>query len=129
MKKKSRKGMTLIEVVMAVTILATAMLSIASFMGKFTRIVAVADVKNTANELASQRLEQVKNAPRYAAIDTLFPGTVALASPYAGFTRQTMVTHTGGGASDLYDYRTITVVVSNPRLPIPITRTTIIAAF
>lgn len=129
MMKRSRKGMTLVEVVMAVTILATAMLSIAAFMGKFTRIVAVADVKNTANELASQRLEEIKNAPRYAAIDTLYPGTVALASPYTGYTRKTLVTHTGGGPTDLYDYRTVTVSVSNPRLPTPITRTTIIAAF
>jgi prepilin-type N-terminal cleavage/methylation domain-containing protein len=125
----ARKGMTLIEVVMAVTILATAMLSIASFMGKFARIAAVADVKNTANELASQRLEEIKNAPRYTAIDTLYPGMVALAAPYAGYTRNTEITHTGGGSSDLYDYRTITVTVSNPRLGTPIKRTTMIAAY
>lgn len=129
MMKAARKGMTLIEVMMALTILATAMLGIAGFMGKFAHIVAVSDVKNTANELASQRLEDVKNAPRYSSIDTLFPGTVSLAPPYAGFTRQTLITHTGGGASDLYDYKTVTVVVSNPRLDAPIKRTTIIAAY
>lgn len=129
MMKGSRQGMTLIEVVMAVTILATAMLSIAAYMGKATRIVAVADVKNTANELASQRLEEIKNAPRYAAIDTLYPGTVALATPYVGYTRQTLVAHTGGGPSDSLDYRTITVTVSNARLSAPIKRTTIIAAY
>lgn len=129
MMKGSRQGMTLIEVMMAVTILATAMLSIAAYMGKATHIVAIADVKNTANELASQRLEDVKNAPRYSAIDTLFPGTVLLPAPYVGYTRQTLVTHTGGGPSDLYDYKTITVKVSNARLPTPIKRTTIIAAF
>src|SRR6185437_596864 len=81
MIKGLRKGMTLVEVMIAVTILATAMLSIASFMGKFARIAAVSDVKNTANELASQRLEEIKNAPRYTAIDTLYPGTVALSHP------------------------------------------------
>ncbi len=129
MKKAARKGMTLIEVIMAITILAVATLSIAGFMGKFARIVAVSDVKNTANELASQRLEEIKNAPRYTAIDTLYPGTLALASPYVGYTRQTLVTHTGGGSSDLYDYKTVTVLVSNPRLPAPIKRTTIIAAY
>ena len=128
-KKAQRKGMTLIEVIMAVTILAVATLSIAGFMGKFARIVAATDVKNTANELASQRLEQFKNAPRYGAIDTLYPGTQALASPYTGYTRQTLVTHTGGGPTDLYDYRTITVIVSNPRLSTPIRRSTMIAAF
>jgi len=129
MMKAARKGMTLIEVMMAVTILATAMLSIAGFMGKFAHIVAVSDVKNTANELASQRLEEIKNAPRYSAIDTLYPGTVAMPTPYTGFSRQTLVTHTGGGASDLYDYKTVTVLVTNPRLDAPIKRTTIIAAF
>lgn len=129
MIKSARKGMTLIEVMMAVTILATAMLGIAGFMGKFAHIVAVSDVKNTANELASQRLEEIKNAPRYSAIDTLYPGIVPMTTPYTGFSRQTLVTHTGGGASDLYDYKTVTVLVTNPRLDAPIKRTTIIAAF
>lgn len=129
MMKAARKGMTLIEVMMAVTILATAMLSIAGFMGKFARIVATGDVKNTANELASQRLEEIKNAPRYSSIDTLYPGTVAMSTPYTGYSRQTLVTHTGGGSADLHDYKTITVIVSNPRLSAPIKRTTIVAAF
>lgn len=127
--KAARNGMTLIEVMMAITILAIATLSIAGFMGKFAHIVAVSDVKNTANELASQRLEDVKNSPRYSAIDSLYPGTVALATPYVGYTRETLVTHTGGGTSDLYDYKTITVVVSNPRLSAPVERTTIVAAY
>ncbi len=127
--KQARKGITLIEVVMEITILAVATLSIAGFMAKFAKIVAVSDVKNTANELASQRLEEIKNAPRYSAIDTLYPGTVTLGAPYTDYTRETLVTHTGGGAADLYDYRTITVIVSNLRLPTPIRRSTMIAAF
>jgi prepilin-type N-terminal cleavage/methylation domain-containing protein len=127
--KAVRNGMTLIEVMMAVTILATAALSIAGFMAKFAHIVAVSDVKNTANELASQRLEEIKNAVRYSAIDTIYPGTVALSDPYTGYRRQTLVTHTGGGSRDLYDYKTVTVLVTNPRLGTPIKRTTIIAAF
>lgn len=130
MMKRFRKGMTLIEVMMAITILATAALSIAGFMAKFARIVAVSDVKNTANELASQQLETAKNAIRYTAIDSIpGMGIVALTGNYAGYTRKTIVTHTGGGASDHYDYKTVTVTVSNPRLSVPIKRTTIIAAF
>lgn len=125
----SRRGMTLVEVMISLTILATAMLSIAAFMGKFAHAAALSDVRNTANELASQRLEEVRAATRYSAIDSAFPGTVALATPFVGYTRQTIVTHTGGGASDLYDHKTVTVVVSNPRLTRPVRRTTIIAAF
>jgi hypothetical protein len=89
----------------------------------------VSDVKNTANELASMQLEKIKNTPRYASIDSMYSGTAALDSPYVGYSRQTLVTHTGGGAADLYDYKTVTVVVSNPRLTAPIKRTTIIAAY
>lgn len=121
--------MTLVEVMIAITILATAMLALAAFMAKFAHTVATADVKNTANELASQRIEEIKAAPRYAMIDSEYPGTVALATPYAGYTRQTLVTHTGGGSSDLYDYKTVTVIVRNPRLTPPIKRSTIIAAY
>ncbi|MGI8548158.1 MAG: type IV pilus modification PilV family protein [Gemmatimonadaceae bacterium] len=125
----TRDGMPLIEVMMAITILAIAMLSIAVFMGKFAHVVAVSDVRNTASELASQRLEEVKTSPRYSAIDTLYPGTANLTSPYAGFSVTTTVARTGGTASAFYDYKTITVVVNNGRLDAPIKRSTIIAAY
>lgn len=125
----NRRGMTLIEVMIALTILATAMLALAGFMGKFAKTVAASDVKNTASELASQRLEEIKTAPRYSMIDSAYPGIVAMSAPYDGYTRQTLVTHTGGTSSDLYDYKTVTVIVSNPRLRSPVKRTTVIAAY
>lgn len=124
-----REGMTLIEVMIAITILATAMLAIAAFMGKFAHAVAVSDVRNAASEIASQRLEEVKTSPRYSAIDSLYPGTVSLAAPYVGYTLTTIVSHTGGTAPALYDYKTVTVVVKNGRLDAPLRRSTIIAAF
>lgn len=121
--------MTLIEVMIALTILATAMLSMAAYMTRLARTVAVSDVRATADEIATSRLEEVKGATRYATIDSAFAGTQALAAPYQGFTRTTQVTHTGGGPSDFYDYKTITVIVTNPRLPAPVRKTTVIAAF
>jgi Tfp pilus assembly protein PilV len=113
----------------ALTILATAMLALAAFMAKFAHAVATSDVKNTANELASQRIEEIKTATRYATIDSIYPGTVVLGSPYTGYTRQTLVSHTGGGSTDLYDYKTVTVIVRNPRLGTPVKRSTVIAAY
>ncbi len=124
-----RDGMTLVEVMIAITILATAMLAIAAFMAKFAHAVAVSDVRNTASELASQRLEDVKTSPRYSAIDSLFPGTSNLTGTNAGYSVKTMVARTGGTAAAVYDYKTITVVVSNARLDAPIKRSTIIAAY
>jgi Tfp pilus assembly protein PilV len=121
--------MTLIEVMIAITILTTAALSLAAFMGKFARAIAVSDVKTTAIRLASDRLEQVKTAPRYATIDSMYTGVETLPAPYDAYSRQTIISHSGGGDADLYDYKTITVVVKISRLSVPIKRTTIIAAF
>jgi len=128
-RKQMRKGLTLIEVMMALTILACAILSMAAYLTKFARTVASADVLATANEIAADRLEAVKASPRYAAIDSLYTGTSALTGSYQGYTRVTTVTHTGGGNADLYDYRTVTVTVTNARLSKPVSKTSIIAAF
>lgn len=125
-----RDGMTLIEVIIAITILATAMLSIAAYMTKFAQAVGSSDVKATANEIAADQIETVKGAPRYTAIDsTPYVGTVNMTGAYVGYTRTTMVTHTGGGPADFYDYKTITVVVNNSRLSSSVKKTDIIAAY
>jgi prepilin-type N-terminal cleavage/methylation domain-containing protein len=125
----TRKGMTLIEVLIALTILAGAMLSIAAYMTKFARAVSASDIKATANEIAASQIETVKNAPRYSAIDSLYVGTIRMPAPYQAYTRQTLVTRTGGGGADFYDYKTVTVIVRNPRLSKPVEKTSIIAAF
>ncbi|HXC25808.1 MAG TPA: prepilin-type N-terminal cleavage/methylation domain-containing protein [Gemmatimonadaceae bacterium] len=124
-----RRGMTLIEVILSLVIISVAMISISVYMAKFAQGILASDVKATAEDIASTQIESAKTAPRYSAIDTLYPGTVAMPSPYTGFTRQTLVTHTGGGAADLYDYKTITVIVTNTRLQTPVEKTDIIAAF
>ncbi len=125
----AREGMTLIEVMIAITILATAMLSIAAFMAKFAHAVAISDVRNTASEIASQALEQAKTSPRYSAIDSLYAGTTNLVAPYVGYSKTMIVTRTGGTAPALYDYKTLTVIVNNSRLDAPVKRSTIIAAY
>jgi prepilin-type N-terminal cleavage/methylation domain-containing protein len=124
-----RKGMTLIEVMMALTILAGAMLSIAAYMTKFSKSISSSDVKATANEIAADQIENVKGAPRYGAIDSLYAGTTAMTGSYTGYTRKTLVTRTGGGPADFYDYKTVTVIVTNARLSSPVKKTDIIAAF
>ena len=124
-----RRGMTLIEVVIALVIISTAMISISAYMSKFAQAILSSDVKATAEDIASSQIENAKTAPRYTAIDSMYAGTVAMTAPYTGYTRQTIVTHTGGGATDLYDYKTITVVVTHARLSTPVKKTDIIAAF
>lgn len=127
---KPKKGMTLIEVLLALTIVATAMLSIAAYMTRFARTVATSDFKEVANELAASRIEEIKNAPRYSAIDSMYAKTESFStSRYKGFSRQTMVARKGGGNADFDDYKTITVVVRSSHLNAPVRKTSIIAAF
>ena len=48
---------------------------------------------------------------------------------YPGFVRQTLVQHVGGAPTDSVDYRVVTVEVRSARLPSPMRKTTLIAAF
>ena len=111
-----RRGMTLVEVILSLVIISAAMISISAYMAKFAQGIIASDVKATAEDIAATQIESAKTAPRYTAIDTLYPGTVAMPAPYTGYTRQTIVTHTGGGPADLYDYKTVTVIVTQSRL-------------
>ena len=121
--------MTLVEVIVALVIISTSMIMISVYMSKFAQLILASDVKATAEDIAASQIENAKTAPRYSAIDTMYAGTVAMSSPYTGYTRQTLVTHTGGRATDLYDYKTVTVIVTNNRLSSPVKKTDIIAAF
>ena len=60
----------------------------------------------------------------FAGTETNIPGP-----GNAGFTRQTIVRHVGGGTTDSVDYRIITVVVANPAMANSVRKTTVIAAF
>jgi hypothetical protein len=101
-----------------------------AFVARFSRGVTEATIRTTADQLAADRLEEVKSATRYAQIDTLFHGKVET-NPQGqfGFTRRTLVRHVGGAPSDIDDYRIITVLVSTSALANPVSKTTIISVF
>lgn len=126
----ARRGMTLIEVVVSLVILAGAVLGMGVFVARFSRSVTEAAIRTTADQLAADRLEEVKSATRYAQIDTLFAGqTETDPQGQFGFTRRTLVRHVGGAPNDIEDYRIITVLVSTAALAMPVSKTTIISVF
>lgn len=124
-----RSGFTLIEVMIAMMITAVVTLGMGAFMAQFIRSVGVANVTATAHELVADRLEVVKGATRYSAIDSIYAGTESAIPGYAGFKRTTLVTRVGGLPPDLYDYRIVTVVVSGRNLLRPVKKTTVISSF
>lgn len=131
-RRTRRRGMTLVEVIMAITILSMAMLGLANFSRLFQHKTQSSSDLALASDLATQQLETVKGWKVYATLVSTYNGNVATwpTDPvYKGFTRTTAVTRCSGCPTATDDYVTVTVTVSGNSLPSPLAKTTIIAAF
>ena len=124
-----RDGMTLVEVLVALVLLAGVLLAMGRFSGTLAHTTGTARITATATQLVADRLEQVKSAPRYTAIESLYVSTESSISGFGGFTRQTIVKRIGGTAVDSIDYKIVTVQVSNAALAKPVRKSTVIAPF
>lgn len=126
----ARAGMTLVEVLVAVTILGAALIAMATYVGEFAHTVTDTDARARAAELAAERLETVKGAPAYASMDSLYSEPQKVSIPgESRYQRQTLIRRVGGGDADLDDYRVVTVVISSTMLKQPVRRTTIVSDF
>jgi Tfp pilus assembly protein PilV len=127
--RTKRSGMSLVEVIVALCLLGSVMLGLEMFSAKLSQSIYMARLLSTATQLANDRIEVVKEAPRYAAIESLYVETETNIAGYPGYTRQTESQHVGGVVGDTLDYRIITVIVTYPKQPSPLYRTTVIAPF
>ena len=128
-RARERRGMTLVEVIVALGLLGGVLFGMSAFSMKLAQASTVARIRATASQLISDRLEQVKGAPRYTAIDSLYVAQESNASGFTGFTRQTWVQRVGGQASDTIDYKLVTVEVRHAKLIKPMRKTTAIPPF
>ncbi len=128
---KPREGVALIEAMLAVIILAGAVLSAGSYVTKLSRGTMDERIRAQALHLVAERFEEVKTAPTYGKVDSLYQGTETNISGYKGFSRVTAVTRIGGGAADTVDYKIVTVTVTTPAIPksVVVKKSTIIADF
>ena len=126
---KARRGMTLIEVIVAIALLSGALLAMAVFIARFATVTGTTAIRAEANELVADRLEEVKGSMVYASIENTYSKTEPTILNHPGFQRQTIVTHSGGLPQSLYDYKTVTVLVTNSSLKMPAKKTTIISVF
>ena len=121
----ARRGMTILEVLMALVILTGALLGMGKFITNFAHSSSTGAIASTAADLVQDRLEYVKTtAPysallTYVAIESSIPG-------HPGFTRETDVVRTNTAQTD---YTTVTVTVTQASLTNPVSKTTIIGAF
>lgn len=125
--------MTLVEIVVALTILSGTLLGMGKFVTAFQRAGTQADSRSVAADFAVARLEELKAATSYAAISAM-AGTespIGAGGDSAKFSRTTYVKQVGGSAvSDIHDYKIVTVVVAPLSGAVaPVRKTTVITAF
>lgn len=135
---RARRGLSLVEVVVALAILGTVMLGLGMFTAKMSQATSGSRLRILAGQLANDRIDSVKTAPRYSMIESVFVKTEtnvrdpaygkAGASPEF-FTRQTWVTRVGGKVTDTTDYKLVTVQVSSPNMQGVVRKTTAIAFY
>jgi prepilin-type N-terminal cleavage/methylation domain-containing protein len=124
----AQRGMTLIEIIIALTILATVLLGMGQFAFNFSRVERQAEARTIAVNLADQRLSEVRASPNYSGMETNYAGTEATISGFPGYQRTTVIIHTGGPRPTyINDYKTVTVTVTAPTLASSVTKTVVVA--
>ena len=126
---RAERGMTLIEIIIALTILAVVVLGMGQFAFNFSRTERQAEARTTAVMLADQRLSVIRAAPNYSGIDSIYGVSEPSISGFPGYARSTTIVHTGGPLPTYTtDYKTITVTVTSVALKSPVVKTVVVAS-
>ena len=123
-----RSGFTMVEVIVASVILGAALLAMAGFTVRYQQVDASARVVSKAQQAANERMERVRTAQPYLSLDTMAT-TESSVPGYPGYSRQTLVSHVGGLATDTVDFKVITVRVTTPGVARTISKTSMVGAF
>jgi len=119
---RKERGFTLIEVMMALVIIAIVLLAMVTATASFVHLVSVEDRKTSALQLVDGRLEAIQMDPNYAGLDTAYAGTEGSLPTMPGYTRATTILQFGGSGQTV-NYKKVTVTVTGPGLPQPVSRT------
>lgn len=122
-----RAGFTIVEVIVALVILATAVLGLAGSVTRLTAAAAGSERRAQAVYSVEDRLDRIEMDGRYDALDSLYVA-VESDTPLPGLSRTTAVTHVDTDSPTPRDYRVVTVTVAGIGLVAPVARTLIIAA-
>jgi prepilin-type N-terminal cleavage/methylation domain-containing protein len=127
--RRVRRGLSLVEVIVSLSILGGVLLALGMFSARLSQATSTGRIRVTAAQLAADRLEEVKTAPRYSVIESTYVRTEGTIAGYPGFSRSTAVQRVGGAVTDTIDYKIITVLVSHAQLSGNVKKTTVIAPF
>lgn len=123
--KSNRDGFTLIEVMIAIFILGSIVLTMAASASRYLSVATKQRQRVQANAVAEAQIALVRVAPVYDSLTARFD-SVTTNVPAPGYTRTTSVVRTGTGT--LADITRVTVTVTGPLLATPVKRSITIAA-
>ena len=121
----ARRGISLLEVMVALTILGTSLIGMAEYGRRYARSNANSAMLNNSLDLASARVERVKAERNYVSMDTLAITETTIPG-YTNYKRVTAIVQT---LNAQYAYKTVTVTVTHPAMARPVKKTTAIARF
>ena len=122
---RKENGFTLIEVMMALAVMATVLLAMATSTASFLQIVTVADRNIAAQQLVDSRIDLIQMDPNYNDLASNYVGTESNFPTLEGYTRTTTIRQVPAGTPN---YQVITVTVQGPGLAQPVSRTITVAA-
>lgn len=121
----STRGFTLVEVMIALVILSGIVLSIGHGTAKYLSTITRNRIRIQAAAVADAQIASVRVAPDYTTLAATFGGTVNN-TPFAGYSRVTVLLRTGAGTNA--DRTRVKVTVTGAQLASPVIRYTTIAA-
>lgn len=124
---RRERGFTLVEVLIALSIMSVVLLALGSLTASYLHVVTVGDRKAAALQLVDSRIDQIQMDPQYGSLEGTYAGTETNFPTLTGFTRVTTIVHVGG-LGQAVDYKKITVTVQGPTLAQPVSRSVTVAA-
>lgn len=122
-----RRGFTMIEVIVALVILSTAVLGLGASASRLAMSAATAEIRAVALESVEDQIARIRLDPRYTELDSLYAGVDNNVLGIGGYTRTTSIVHVQQGSPVTLDYKKISVVVTGPMLTPSISREIVIA--
>ena len=116
----------MVEMIISLVILATAILGLSSTTSRLARVAADAEAKALALQAVEDRISRIRLHPVYQQLDSIFTESNAAIAGLPDYTRSTSLTRTilpGERTGKYIDYTRITVTVDGPGLDEPISRT------
>lgn len=124
---KSQSGFTLVEVMVALVILAVVLLGLGAATGALVVRVTQSGQRDEAMQLAQDRLQLIQLDPVYDSLEARYATTGDTVPGHPGFVESTTIVHLGGSSQDI-DHKMVTVSVNGPGLANPISRTVAVGA-